>query len=42
MIFEDNYPEKVGDCYSLKKAFAGVGFSPEPPKPSGSFLSSLF
>lgn len=28
MIFEDNYPASIGDCYSLKKAFAGAGFSP--------------
>ncbi|MBF9045524.1 hypothetical protein LSUCC0031_00170 [Rhodobacterales bacterium LSUCC0031] len=28
-IFEDNYPAARGDCYSLKKAFAGVGFTPE-------------
>jgi len=32
MIFEDNYPANVGDCYSLKKAFAGVGYEPEPPR----------
>lgn len=25
-MFEDNYPEKRGDCYSLKKIFAGCGF----------------
>jgi hypothetical protein len=25
-IFEDNYPKLRGDCYSLKKAFEGVGF----------------
>lgn len=28
MILEDNYPVSIGDCYSLKKAFAGAGFSP--------------
>ena len=26
VIFEDNYPILQGDCYSLKKAFAQVGF----------------
>lgn len=25
VIFEDNYPPGRGDCYSLKKAFAGAG-----------------
>ncbi len=25
-MFEDNYPEKQGDCYSLKKIFAESGF----------------
>jgi hypothetical protein len=30
LIFEDNYPPSRGDCYSLKKAFAGVGFVPHP------------
>lgn len=25
-MFEDNYPEKQGDCYSLKKIFAENGF----------------
>ncbi|ELR71260.1 hypothetical protein C900_02875 [Fulvivirga imtechensis AK7] len=28
LIFEDNYPSTVGDCYSIKKALAGTGFSP--------------
>ena len=28
-IFEDNYPAKQGDCYSLKKALANAGFKPE-------------
>lgn len=28
LIFEDNYPASLGDCYSLKKVFAGAGFSP--------------
>lgn len=27
VIFEDNYPAGRGDCYSLKKAFDGVGFT---------------
>ncbi len=27
-IFEDNYPEGQGDCYSLKKAFQHSGFDP--------------
>ncbi|MGB0681882.1 MAG: hypothetical protein ACPGOV_04220 [Magnetovibrionaceae bacterium] len=31
-IFEDNYPPGRGDCYSLKQAFSGAGFSPEAPK----------
>lgn len=26
LIFEDNDPPSYGDCYSLKKAFAGAGF----------------
>ncbi len=25
-LFEDNYPETKGDCYSLKKVLLGVGF----------------
>ena len=29
MVFEDNYPPGKGDCYSLKKAFAGAGFEPQ-------------
>ena len=28
IIFEDNYPVKQGDCYSLKKAFSNAGFEP--------------
>lgn len=28
VIFEDNYPSSQGDCYSIKKAFAGAGFRP--------------
>lgn len=28
VILEDNYPASRGDCYSLKKAFAGTGFEP--------------
>ncbi len=31
LIFEDNYPPRVGDCYSLKKAFCEAGFQPETP-----------
>ena len=31
VIFEDNYPPSKGDCYSLKKLFAGSGFQPTPP-----------
>lgn len=27
-VFEDNYPIKHGDCYSLKKAFQHAGFTP--------------
>ena len=30
VVFEDNYPAQRGDCYSLKKAFAEVGYSPNP------------
>ncbi|MEM6630825.1 MAG: hypothetical protein AAF694_14185 [Bacteroidota bacterium] len=41
LIFEDNYPITQGDCYSLKKAFAGVGFSPQNEKKGGT-LSKLF
>ena len=26
-MFDDNYPSKRGDCYSLKKIFEDVGFS---------------
>lgn len=33
-IFEDNYPSKYGDCYSLKKAFQHAGFTPSSPKKS--------
>lgn len=28
VLFEDNFPPDRGDCYSLKMAFAGAGFSP--------------
>ena len=28
LLFEDNYPASQGDCYSLKKAFLGCGFTP--------------
>ena len=40
LIFEDNYPPSQGDCYSLRKVFAGVGFSPKKLKIKGlrSFL----
>lgn len=31
MFFEDNYPPKRGDCYSLKKALMHAGFSRESP-----------
>ncbi len=34
LLFEDNYPASRGDCYSLKKAFAGVGFEPSAPPAS--------
>jgi hypothetical protein len=27
-IFDDNYPAKQGDCYSLKKVFQHAGFTP--------------
>lgn len=30
-IFEDNYPPDIGDCYSLKKVFAGSGDTPVRP-----------
>ena len=30
LMFEDNYPAQQGDCYSLKKVFDGVGYSPTP------------
>jgi hypothetical protein len=33
-MFEDNYPERRGDCYSLKKAFAGRGFQREQRWPA--------
>lgn len=28
LLFEDNYPARQGDCYSLKKTFLGCGFTP--------------
>jgi len=28
IIFEDNYPASQGDCYSLKQALSGSGFTP--------------
>lgn len=31
-IFEDNYPVKQGDCYSLRKILSGQGFSPQGPR----------
>jgi len=34
-IFEDNYPAKRGDCYSLKKAFQHAGFEPEQQATQG-------
>lgn len=34
-IFEDNYPAKQGDCYSLKKAFQHAGFTPDPQVKKG-------
>jgi hypothetical protein len=36
LLCEDNYPPGRGDCYSLKQAFAGAGFTPPPP--AGSLL----
>lgn len=27
-IYEDNYPPGIGDCYSLRKAWAGAGHTP--------------
>ncbi len=27
LVFDDNYPAKKGDCYSIKKAFANAGFN---------------
>ncbi|MDP5216314.1 hypothetical protein Q5Y75_03710 [Ruegeria sp. 2205SS24-7] len=39
-IFEDNYPVRFGDCYSLKHAASGAGFDAPPPpaKPLGKRL----
>lgn len=34
-IFEDNYPAKQGDCYSLKKAFQHAGFKRIQQSPKG-------
>ena len=34
VIFEDNYPVKQGDCYSIKKIKSGKGFLPEFQKKS--------
>lgn len=41
-IFEDNYPAKRGDCYSLKKAFQHAGFTP-PKRKKGikSFIKEI-
>ncbi|MEM9472208.1 MAG: hypothetical protein AAGA00_09625 [Pseudomonadota bacterium] len=40
LIIEDNYPAPRGDCYSLKKAFAGAGFS-SPGNGGGSKYKAL-
>lgn len=45
IIFEDNYPSTQGDCYSLKKAFASVGFQPvgsQPKSTQKSFSRKIF
>lgn len=34
-IFDDNYPSGQGDCYSLKKAFAGSGHQAHPQASRG-------
>jgi len=41
MVFEDNYPAGVGDCYSLKKAFAHAGFEPEATSLKGKLTRAL-
>lgn len=35
VIFEDNYPPGIGDCYSLKQAFAHAGFDPPESRGAG-------
>lgn len=35
LVFEDNYPQGHGDCYSLKMAFERAGFQPAHPRSSG-------
>lgn len=35
LLFEDNYPAKSGDCYTLKKALMHAGFKGEMPIPRG-------
>jgi hypothetical protein len=32
-IFDDNYPARRGDCYSLKKALSNSGFNPAECRP---------
>lgn len=39
-IFDDNYPKKRGDCYSLKKVFMGGGYQP-PKKPRRDIIGNL-
>ncbi len=41
-IFEDNYPSKQGDCYSLKKAFQHSGFNPNNKKKNIKMLIRQF
>ena len=41
-IFEDNYPVKQGDCYSLKKAFSGSGFNDSSHLKNHSFFQKVF
>jgi hypothetical protein len=38
-IFDDNYPKKQGDCYSLKKVFQYAGLKSDTPKTG--FFSSI-
>jgi hypothetical protein len=35
LLFEDNYPARSGDCYTLKKALMHAGFKGETPNPKG-------